>query len=140
MPRKLRIAASLFFAVVAVAVVALWLRSHRWADIVYLDVGAGHSAVSMRGTIYTDCGTSVLSRTDLARHRLGTITTFNVPNGDGGMTVIDAKLAIPLWSALLATCLAAAVPWLRWRFSLRMLLLATTLVSVLLWLGIRAAS
>jgi hypothetical protein len=41
---------------------------------------------------------------------------------------------IPQWCLIALSITLAAAPWLRWRFSLRTLLLATTLVAVLLWL------
>jgi hypothetical protein len=39
---------------------------------------------------------------------------------------------IPVWFAILTTATLASAPWLRWRFSLRTLLIATTLVAVVL--------
>jgi hypothetical protein len=39
-------------------------------------------------------------------------------------------LVLPHWFPVLLTALLATVPWLRWRFSLRTLLIAITLVAV----------
>jgi hypothetical protein len=45
---------------------------------------------------------------------------------------LEGSIVIPCWfSVLLVTTLAVA-PWVRWRFTLRTLLIATTLVAVLL--------
>jgi hypothetical protein len=41
-------------------------------------------------------------------------------------------ILLPCWSSVLLTATLATFPWLRWRFSLRTLLIATTLVAVLL--------
>jgi len=40
------------------------------------------------------------------------------------------QVGIPYWLLLLGTAALAALPWLRWRFSLRTLLIATTLVAM----------
>lgn len=47
-------------------------------------------------------------------------------------------VAIPFWFSVLMAVIAGAAPWLRWtyQFSLRTLLIATTLVAVVLWLGV----
>jgi hypothetical protein len=39
---------------------------------------------------------------------------------------------IPYWIPILLTITLAIIPWLRWKFSLRTLLIATTLIAVLL--------
>jgi hypothetical protein len=40
----------------------------------------------------------------------------------------------PYWSAVVSTAAIATVPWLRWRFSLRSILIATTLIAVVMGL------
>jgi hypothetical protein len=50
-------------------------------------------------------------------------------------TQSSLKIVVPFWLPVLATGAtgaAACVPWIRWRFSLRTLLIATTLVAVAL--------
>jgi hypothetical protein len=39
-------------------------------------------------------------------------------------------IIIPYWSFLASVVVVASLPWLKWRFSLRTLLIATTLVAV----------
>jgi hypothetical protein len=41
-------------------------------------------------------------------------------------------LSVPYWLLLLATTSLTAAPWLRWRFSLKMLLVAMTMVALVL--------
>jgi len=53
---------------------------------------------------------------------------------DGGI-----NLAIPIWLPILLLASLAVVPWMRWQFSLRTLLVATTLVAVVLGLAFYAA-
>jgi hypothetical protein len=45
---------------------------------------------------------------------------------------------VPDWFSVLVTATLVAAPWLRWRFSLRTLLIATTLVTVVLGLIVYA--
>jgi hypothetical protein len=47
-------------------------------------------------------------------------------------------IAIPYWSLALVTGCSAALPWFTYRFSLRTLLIATTLVGVVLGLAVWA--
>jgi hypothetical protein len=44
------------------------------------------------------------------------------------------RFLLPHWFVLCLLLVSAAVPWLRWRFSLRTLLIATTLIAVVLGL------
>jgi hypothetical protein len=48
-------------------------------------------------------------------------------------------ISVPLWLLFFVTAAIGAIPWLRWRFSLRTLLIATTLLAVALGLVIWAA-
>jgi hypothetical protein len=41
-----------------------------------------------------------------------------------------ASVVLPYWVAVLTSTALAVVPWLAWRFSLRTLLVATTVVAV----------
>jgi hypothetical protein len=47
---------------------------------------------------------------------------------------MNGDTTAPHWFAMLTALAIAATPWLRWRFSLRTLLIATTLVAVVLGL------
>jgi hypothetical protein len=49
-------------------------------------------------------------------------------------------IGAPHWFGVFALAGLAAFPWLRWRFSLRTLLIATTLVAVVLGLAVWAGS
>jgi hypothetical protein len=48
---------------------------------------------------------------------------------------LDSGIALPYWLIVVLFAPLAAVPWLRLRFSLRTMLIATTLVSVVLCLA-----
>jgi hypothetical protein len=47
-------------------------------------------------------------------------------------------IGLPHWLAILIIGAVAAVPWLRWQFSLRTLLITTTLVAVVLGIAVYA--
>jgi hypothetical protein len=51
----------------------------------------------------------------------------------------DDYLNMPHWVFVFAASVAASLPWLRWRFSLRTLLIATTLVAMVLGLAVWSA-
>jgi hypothetical protein len=48
----------------------------------------------------------------------------------------DFVLRLPYWILIVTTVAVATIPWIKWRFSLRTLLIATTLVAVVLWLAV----
>jgi hypothetical protein len=48
----------------------------------------------------------------------------------------DYGVLVPHWFLLVLAGTFAALPWLRWRFTLRTLLIATTLVAVVLGLAV----
>jgi hypothetical protein len=49
------------------------------------------------------------------------------------------RIRFPYWSLVLTSAVLIGLPWLRWHFSLRTLLIATTLVAVVLKLIFYAA-
>jgi hypothetical protein len=52
----------------------------------------------------------------------------------------EGVLSLPYWFVIAMSAALATVPWLRWRFTLRTLLIATTLVAVMLGLIVWSAS
>lgn len=44
--------------------------------------------------------------------------------------MMSQRRAVPHWLLLLLAATISAMPWIKWRFSLRTLLIATTLVAV----------
>lgn len=47
---------------------------------------------------------------------------------------------LPILSSLVFCCLLASLPWLRWHFSLRTLLIATTILAILLTIAAATSS
>jgi hypothetical protein len=139
--RKLRIAWSVVCAIVCVLLVVLWIRSLQVSDL-FSTRGAG-------GVTTTLCSSSG----KLWYRRGGdsfqvTLRGRSVPASDWHYLRLDIPgNAEPQWyvfrsnatalkiqipdAALIAVCIALGItPWIRWRFKLRTLLIATTLVAV----------
>ncbi len=151
--RKLRIAWSLAWGIVAL-LVGLWVRSSRISDIVFIPISSPPSAIiaSAPGEICvgidkTYSGGSeweteetelmrLPSRTPHAKYFIGNWGRFAYINDAGGAAVL-----IPDWFLIFAATAFSAAPPVRWsnRFTLRTLLVATTLVAIglglIVWLA-----
>jgi hypothetical protein len=155
--RKLRIAWSVAWGVVAVLLIALWVRSYWWDDMLKVrmpDPQRQFMICSMLGgtRLYT---TSVSPRANW-NHRYWRTSTISVAAELEGLDVrwpyrfgLDRLytfelfsrhynpdhsriVALPHWMLVVTFTAFAVAPWVRWRFSLRTLLIATTLVAVVL--------
>jgi hypothetical protein len=124
MARRLRIAVSVFFALVAVALVVLWVRSYTWSWWVY----------SLSGGDQVEIGSSPFCAWITSYD--GTME-FSSP---GATVPYTWHFAAPHWLLVLISCAFAVFPWIRWpfRFSLRNLPIVMTLVAVVLGLVVRA--
>jgi hypothetical protein len=132
MLRYLRIAVTGLCLTACVLLIVLWVRGYwRWDN---LDMGADHRITSLSGKLIIDEQFVFSSLPDwMASPRSGPLfgssfelSTFNV----GGVTPRGTGTAIPNWFLILVSATIAAAPWIRWRFSLRTLLIVTTLVAV----------
>jgi hypothetical protein len=120
--RKLRIAWSVFFGVGAVSLIVLWISSNGWNDYPIL------------------WGFSIEQDKPFFVHLIpGGIGASIMQFHRGDEPDFSGIAATPYW--LLASLSAALsfIPWVRWRFSIRTLLVAITLVAVVLglvvWMG-----
>ncbi len=113
--------------------IVLWVQSY--SSVYQVDIRPGF--ISGQGHIYiggtiSGSGTT-LTASDLfwnSVHRIDGLRTLK-SNGSG--------ISIPDGCLLLVAGAFAALPWLRWRFSLRTLLIAMTLVAAVLGLIVWAA-
>jgi hypothetical protein len=142
--RKLRIAWSVLCAIACVLLIVLWVRSCWWWDVGQgpLLEGVQFSAASQRGRLIVSIGAfEIVPITSWGGHSVQSnyeqvaILSRIAPTGfaffhSGGYWVIH----IPHWFATSGLAALAAAPWLRWRFRLRTLLIATALVAVVLGL------
>jgi hypothetical protein len=125
--RKLRIAWSVAWGIVAMVLIALWVRSYKYLDSAQLL--SGHPVSSVRGRILIgrQVGLAPLvPNAPIPNRRMGIVSrpliAFNVTFGGAGV-------ALPFWSATLLSAVMMSAFWFPDRFSLRTLLIATTLVA-----------
>ena len=154
--RRVRIAVSVFFGVLTVAMCVLWVRSYFWRErIVFGTYGDraiqfSHVLGTLHFITFSEPGLKfwqpydsptgrgklpidewrrepTLIKKDLPKSRLG----FGGYFGKTGSTAY-----IPYWFLVVLSGTCAILPWLKfsWKFSLRTLLIATTLVAVALGL------
>src|SRR5687768_2482212 len=143
----LRIAVTALCVTVGALLVALWVRSYWWYDLAYCPLDSTPRMLNVRsykgritisayvqrfdrtGWFHTGWGIESTASNRFSRPR----TTVAVPWYDSDK--YGGYVRFPHWLLLLAVAVIGCVtasPWLRWRFSLRTLLIATTLVAVLL--------
>jgi hypothetical protein len=137
--RGLRIAWSVAWGILCVLLVVLWVRSYSWVDTaggpIYADYEFGVS--SLFGTV----GISVAKNNSA----WGLITQpmdelwGNSSRIWGKFICKSDTIAAPHWCLILLSGTLASAPWVRSRFSLRSLLIATTLIAVVLGLAVWSA-
>ena len=127
--RKLRIAWSVCWGVVAVLLCVLWVRSYSWIDMTDVNV------CSMGGKLFVGESFVLTGRSTLNP------TTFSPPSRYGvsslsptmyDLIAVGDGWVLPHWFPLLLCITFATAPWLPRRFSLRTLLIVTTIVAVML--------
>jgi hypothetical protein len=144
--RKLRIAWSVAWGLLAVLLIVLWERSYWRLQIIESRVGSQAAQISsVKGRIAlarldprVTVGRPYLSVVagDAADWRKGRVSGFSYYR-DGAIAAFIA----PHWLPALLSAALAAIPWISrsWRFSLRTLLIATTLLAVVMELIVYAA-
>lgn len=136
--RKLRIAWSVVCGIACVLLIVLWVRSYGGSDVVYRQTTTTRtvfsSAVGVIG-VSRSIFEAVLPAWGWNRIELmpgGPMPTWEFRSDNNG-----TRLRFPHRLPIAISGVLAVAPWirqLRWRFSLRTLLIATTLVAVVLGL------
>jgi hypothetical protein len=157
--RKLRIAWSVGWGLAAVLLIVLWVRSYWWKDWVTAPISRTQavSLNSSQGRLRVRLGPMpsqsipLFSHYSLAKFEkdadesLGEmgpgVTTFKAPLSPVFGRSIDGKFSVAHGLVVLffAALGVVAAPCIKWRFTLRTLLIATTLVAVVLGLVVWAA-
>jgi hypothetical protein len=153
--RKLRIAWLVMWGVATVLLIVLWMRSYRHEDYFYWHIAPSRTLLigSTRGRLGGD-----MAHFEVARSRFRFLEKWEVDmvlelgwtevaplldsNSYSPILAANSRtLVISHWLLALIMGMLASAPWLRCRFSLRTLLIVTTLVAVLLglivWLSAR---
>jgi len=134
--RKLRIAWSVAWGVVAVLLCVLWVRSYWRVDA--LETPYEYQLISLYGTFQVaPMDESIGANWKSWQLNSGSIEElFDVDLLSRERLALAFQfkrhLVLPWWFVILATVAVAATPWLRFRFSLRTMLIATTLVAAAL--------
>ena len=140
--RKLRIAWSVLWGAVAVLVCVLWVAHRKSRDWIAIPMSHESGVVFFSGTgrvaaaldfgggiaqsdilqffLAEECAPGFTSKSELL------FPEISVFQKDDGLIL----LAVPNWQLVALSVSVATVPWLRWRFSLRTLLIATAVVAV----------
>ena len=152
MLKYLRIAVTALSLAASMLLIALWVRSYTWRDELALLFDGGsklallqsHPARLVAAMEYA--GTDVFSREEYS-HIFST-QRWTPPRDRGFRSLLpriwtgihSSGIELPYCLLICAGGTFATIPWLRWsrRFSLRTLLIATTLVAV--GLGVMALS
>src|SRR5262245_22850594 len=136
--RKLRIAWSMVWGVVAVLLIVLWVRSYSWDDCGSVHIPLmnwlGFRSNNGAETVYINIIQSF--QFELVSHPANHLLD-SVPNYHGfGILHYSPSLAVrvPHWLSVLFVSALGTLPWLRCRFTLRTLLVATTLIAIVLGL------
>jgi hypothetical protein len=149
--RKLRIAWSVVWGVVAVLVIVLWVRSYWRADTAVVVVSRS-SVIGFGSGLGSLAATLSVRVPGYFNQTWYIISGANGGSGDfqsqylpGNRKVLGfgitqqpsfTSIYAPCWSFVFVAGALCSLPWIRWskRFSLRTLLIATTLVAVVLGL------
>jgi hypothetical protein len=134
--RKLRIAWSVAWGFAAVLLIVLWVRSYQdqEMDWAYWKCGYQH---------YVDARSDE-GRVSIAFGFDGPRSTLRLFQSTRSFDYVHDPIEryrgilFPHWLSFAVATGFAVVPWIRWRFSLRTLLIATTLVAVALGFAVYA--
>ena len=133
-----RIAFTAFCGLVAVLLCVMWVRSYSCSDVFNgpgtfsINTATGVIHVERLRPIFTSRWS--IYTFDLSWRQDGFSDRPYASRIWDGFDIDDYGVRFPIWFAALVTSLVATIPWIRWRFRLRTLLIATTLVAMVLGL------
>jgi hypothetical protein len=143
--RKLRIAWSVAWGVVAVLVCGLWVRSYFWWDVWV--AGPNYSLTTMEGEVLwnTPRGAAARPGESLPASQTTAFPSESVRLADVIVLPFDPRVAMyqgramqtPIWWAAVGAVGIGTLGWWRGRYSLRTMLVAMTVVAVGLVVGMR---
>ena len=152
--RKLRIAWSVFWGLAAVLLIVLWVRSYFCNECIYRKVNRRTLFRSQADCEFFNYPGSIVYRYWYQGSDDAEISSSTPPWRyhlcDGSSPYVTEypirfeylntpdvlSIQLPHSAIVLAFGTACSIPWIRWRFTLRTLLIATTLVAVVLGLAV----
>jgi hypothetical protein len=137
----------MFCALACVLLIMLWVRSNHRLDELRLPFPSSSQLVlqSFGGTIWVhpEYGSQSPESWGLRSksvEELSRLTGFELIPPRATFSMSPDELRLPYWFLAPAFATSAAAAWLPWRFTLRTLLIAVTLVSVVLGFVVWAAN
>jgi hypothetical protein len=133
--RKLRIAWSVGWGILCVLLIMLWLRSYwqRWEQLSFVSYnGRGWYIASSPGAVTLT--TALYNPAEPGEWRMHSAWEPGFLGFNKFTYRSSISLRVPFWFICVGLFACTAIPWLHWRFSLRTLLIATTLAAVCLGL------
>ncbi len=135
-----RITWTVFCGIACVLLIALWVRSYWWLDMLQVPVSVRDKAtfISCQGTQRVTklrSSSSVVTLTSQPTSLVAIAKPDNAFGFEAKRFASGFSITVPQWFLTSTIAALAAVPWIRklkWHFSLRTLLIATTLVAVML--------
>ena len=139
--RKLRIAWSVGWGLVAVLLCVLWVRSYTLAYV--FGVNSNHGFATSQGTLLLNKPIGLLQKMSTGtispnRGHNGRWGIFHCPLDVFNLVLGSGGVAIPIWAAVVTLALLALVAWTPTQFSLMFVFIAMTLVAVVLGLCVWA--
>jgi hypothetical protein len=147
--RKLRIAWSVVWGIVCLLLLLLWERSLLSVDQIVAQISAhGFIGITIEPGalgigISSESNVTPWTIISMPADQYIQLTTEYIeshPRIWGHLHVKPEAFILPFWFLILASMSLGTAPWLRWRYSLRTLLIAITLVAVVLGLAVWASS
>src|SRR5262245_57581236 len=134
--RGLRIAWSVVFGILCVLLVVLWVRSYwRWDTVAGCIFQRGVVVRSRDGEMQGAISTQLCALSGKSKWKIGSRSVYTSLK-----TRLDSAVAtkvldrewdrIPHWLFFVTMGMFASIPWFHWKFSLRNLLVTTTLIAV----------
>jgi len=130
--------------IACVLLIVLWMRSYTHIDSI-----AGTISNSRQLELQSMKGRCFVLLVDSSQRPIGSFARYSVLDLENlkyltfNYAVLGSKidrLWVAHWILILISASVAALPWIRWRFSLRALLIATTLVAVVLGVAVYLAN
>jgi hypothetical protein len=129
MLKYLRIAVTALSLAACLLLVALWVRSYRRLDTMM--AWPGHTVSTIRGRMFIDA--RFIHVDSFGAHSvIWFFAGTSIPIDDGAAALKAQAAGTPIWLLILVAAILGAASWTRFskRFSLRTLLIATTLVAL----------
>jgi hypothetical protein len=132
--RYLRIGFSITCGIVAVLLVVLWIRSYRAENVItiFRSNSIGWHVVFWDGQVAVTSAPYV--RGNPGAWRLYNSWEPGIFGFNRFATPTSHSVKVPAWSIPTILASLATLPWPRWRFSLRTMLIVTTIIGLLLGL------